>query len=144
MPVRRRRHPVPAAGNRQGIPVGCEPARGTEYDFTAGRTIGSTALDTGYLDLRRHDDGLAWVTLTDDGTGAHVGLWMDEAYRYLMLFTGDNLADPARRRRGLGIEPMTCAPNALQTGEGLRTLQPGELFSSRWGILARPAGCPRA
>ena len=69
---------------------------------------------------------------------------MDEAYRYLMLFTGDSLADPARRRRGLGIEPMTCAPNALQTGEGLRTLQPGELFSSRWGILARPAGCPRA
>ena len=65
---------------------------------------------------------------------------MDQAYRYLMLFTGDSLADPARRRRGLGVEPMTCAPNALQTGDGLRTLQPQETFTSRWGISPLPAG----
>jgi len=52
----------------------------------------------------------------------------------LMLFTGDSLPDPGRRRRGLGIEPMTCAPNALQSGDGLRILQAGESFTSAWGI----------
>ena len=35
---------------------------------------------------------------------------------------------------------MTCAPNALQSGVGLRMLQPQETFSSQWGIsLLRPA-----
>lgn len=59
-------------------------------------------------------------------------LWLDESYPYLMLFTGDSLPD--ERRRGLGIEPMTCAPNALQSGEGVRILAPGESFTSAWGI----------
>lgn len=118
----------------QGIPVGSEPVDGTGYDFRAGKVIGSAELDTGYLNLDRDADGRAWVTLTDDSSGTAVGLWMDQEYRYLMLFTGDSLADPARRRRGVGVEPMTCAPNALQTGEGLHVPAPGETFTSRWGI----------
>ncbi len=124
----------------QGIPTRSEPVDGTSYDFRAGRIIGSAVLDTGYLNLDRHSDGLAWVTLTDDESGASAGLWMDRAYRYLMLFTGDSLADPQRRRRGLGVEPMTCAPNALQSGVGLRTLQPQETFSSQWGISLLRSG----
>ncbi len=98
----------------QGIPVGSEPVDGTSFDFRAGKVIGSAELDTGYLNLDREPDGMAWVTLTDDSSGAVAGLWMDEGYRYLMLFTCDSLADPARRRRGLGVEPMTCPPNALR------------------------------
>ena len=61
-------------------------------------------------------------------------LWLDEGYPYLMLFTGDSLPEPARRRRGLGIEPMTCAPNALASGEGLQILAPGESTTANWGI----------
>ncbi len=118
----------------QGIPTGCEPVDGTEYDFRAGKVIGSTKLDTGYLSLDRDADGLAWVILTDESSGTAAGLWMDQEYRCLMLFTGDSLADPARRRRGVGIEPMTCPPNALQTGTAVRTLAPGETFTSQWGI----------
>ena len=122
----------------RGIPVGSQPVGGTEYDFRAGRVIGATVLDTGYRDLARGDDGRAWVTLADDTSGTAAGLWMDEAYGYLMLFTGDSLADPGRRRRGLGAEPMTCPANALQTGAGLVTLQPGERAVSAWGISPAP------
>ena len=87
----------------------------------------------------RADDGRAWVTLADDASGTTVGLWMDEAYGYhLMLFTGDSLADPGRRRRGLGVESTTCAANALQTGDGLVTPQPGERAVSDWGISPAP------
>jgi aldose 1-epimerase len=50
-----------------------------------------------------------------------------------MLFTGDTLA-PNQRRRGLAIEPMTCPPNALQSGEGVVRLAPGNTFTARWGI----------
>jgi aldose 1-epimerase len=37
-------------------------------------------------------------------------------------------------RRSLGIEPMTCAPSAFQSGEGLIILEPGESFVATWGI----------
>ena len=36
---------------------------------------------------------------------------------------------------GIAIEPMTCAPNAFRSGDGLVVLQPGESWSGSWGIL---------
>jgi aldose 1-epimerase len=63
---------------------------------------------------------------------------MDGAFPYLMVFTGDPL-EPQRRRRGIALEPMTCPPNAFQTGEALRILQPGERFEGAWGITPAPA-----
>jgi aldose 1-epimerase len=62
-----------------------------------------------------------------------VALWLDEAYGYLMLYSGDTLA-PARRRRALAVEPMTCAPNAFVSGDGLVRLEPGGVHDAAWGI----------
>lgn len=61
-------------------------------------------------------------------------MWADESYPYLEVFTGDTLPDEQRRRRGLGVEPMTCPPDALRTGEDLHRLQPGASASTAWGI----------
>jgi aldose 1-epimerase len=58
---------------------------------------------------------------------------MDERYPFVELYTGDTL-DPARRRRGVAVEPMTCAPNAFQSGEGLVRLRPEESLTSCWGV----------
>lgn len=124
-------------GDDRAIPVGSERVDGGEADFRTPRRIGETKLDTGFCELLRDDDGLARVTLSNPGSGRSATLWLDEQHSYLMLFTGDTLPDESRRRRGLGVEPMTCAPNAFQSGDGLRTLQPGETTSSRWGIEAR-------
>ena len=57
---------------------------------------------------------------------------MDEAYGYLMLFTGDPLPDV--NRRSLAVEPMTCPPNAFSTGEAVIRLDPGGSFTSTWGL----------
>ena len=38
------------------------------------------------------------------------------------------------RRRSLAVEPMTCPPNALRTGEAVLVLEPGESTTSVWGI----------
>jgi len=122
----------------QGIPDGAEPVEGTQYDFRASRLIGPTVLDTAYEALERDRAGLAHVELTGGDGTATARVWMDDGYPYLMLFTGDSLKDPDRRRHGLGVEPMTCAPNALQSGRGLRTLEPGESFTSLWGISPHP------
>jgi aldose 1-epimerase len=113
-------------------PVGREPVTGTEFDFRVPRRLGSAAVDHAFCDLERDGDGLAWARLTGPD-GRTAGLWADAGYPLLQLYSGDTLA-PERRRRGLGAEPMTCPANALQTGDGLITLEPGEVFSARWGV----------
>lgn len=120
--------------DERGIPTGSEPVDGTRFDFLEPRRLGDTVLDTAYGELLRDDDGCARVRLATPDGARRLTLRLDESYLYLMLFTGDSLPDEARRRRGLGIEPMTCAPNALQSGGGMRILAPGESFTSAWGI----------
>jgi aldose 1-epimerase len=111
------------------------PVAGTEYDFRSGRTIGPARLDTAYTDLSRDREGRARIELRSPDTGRRITLWMDRAYGYLMAFTADTLAGP-RRRRGLALEPMTCAPNAFRHPRlGLTTLAPGERASCSWGLI---------
>ena len=117
------------------IPTGSVSVAGTEYDFRAGRPIGDTILDSAYTDLAPDADKRVRVRLRDPASGHEVELWMDESFGYLMLFTGDTLSRPARRR-GLAVEPMTCPPNALQSGKALVVLEPGERRASAWGLAA--------
>ena len=118
--------------DERGIPVGASPVDG-ELDFRAARPVGSVRLDHCFTDLEREEDGLARVEL--DGTT----LWVDESYPYLMVFTGDALPD-AERRRSIAVEPMTCAPNAFASGDGLVVLEPGEEHAAAWGITPHAAG----
>ena len=110
----------------RGIPIGSEPVAGTEFDFREPRPVGRLELDTAFTDLERGQDGMARVEF-----GGSV-LWFGDEYTHLMLFTGDSLPDVARR--ALAVEPMTCAPNAFRSGDGLLTLAPGASFVGRWGI----------
>jgi aldose 1-epimerase len=116
----------------QHIPCGAGAVTGTSLDFRSPRPIGGTVLDTAFTDLARDAAGIARVVL--DGPSGRRTLWMDATFRYVMIFTGDTLA-PERRRRSIAVEPMSCAPNAFQTGEGLVTLEPGETVSCDWGIV---------
>ena len=60
-------------------------------------------------------------------------LWADTSYPLIQIYTADTLA-PERRRTGLGVEPMSCPPNALQTGELIVRLDPGQAWEGRWGV----------
>lgn len=118
------------------LPTGTEGVDGTAYDFRDGRTLGNLQLDSAFTDLHRDADDRAWIRLT--GTdGRTVQLWVDEAYPIIEVYSGDTLAD-RRRRRGLGAEPMTCAPNAFQTGDRLTVLEPGAVARSAWGVSLTP------
>jgi aldose 1-epimerase len=125
--------------DERGIPTGTVATDGTEHDFTEPRAIGAMELDTAYTDLVRGSDGRAVVRLAPPENGLSISVWLDETYTYLMLFTGDSLPDPSRRRRSLGIEPMTCAPDAFRSGAGLLVLDPGESFTGSWGVTCTPA-----
>jgi aldose 1-epimerase len=119
--------------DERGLPVGADSVEGTEYDFRRPRATEGTKLDHAFTDLERGEDGLARVQLGDPRHPRGRTLWVDQTYRYLMLFTGDPLPDVARR--SLAVEPMTCPPNAFRTGEALIRLEPGESFTGAWGIV---------
>jgi aldose 1-epimerase len=123
--------------DERGLPIAAKAVENTDYDFQKPRRIGSTILDTAFTDLERDQDGLARVELRDPDRGTQVSLWVDSNYRYLMLFTGDPLPDV--KRRSLGVEPMTCPPNAFRSGHDLIRLNPGTSFTSAWGISPSPA-----
>jgi aldose 1-epimerase len=119
--------------NERGLPVGEAPVSG-ELDFREARPIGSTVLDHCFTGLDRDPDGRARVRLGE------TTLWVDGRWPYVMVFTGDPLPDVARR--SVAVEPMTCAPNAFRTGDGLIVLEPGETHSGSWGITPQSPRAP--
>lgn len=123
-----------------GIPTGHERVDGTEYDLRELQQLGSRRIDVAYTDLIRDADGRARVRLLRPDRSGGVDLWVDQSYPYLEIFTGDTLPQTDRRRTGLGVEPMTCAPDAFNSGEGLITLHPGQSHTGQWGITP---GSPR-
>jgi aldose 1-epimerase len=117
--------------DERGIPTGeRRPARAALP--TGDDPIGPAVLDHCLTGLARDADGRARVRLAGPSGPART-LWMDGLFGYVMVFTGDTLA-PDRRRRAVAVEPMTCAPDAFNSGEGLIVLPPGETVAGRWGI----------
>lgn len=116
----------------RGIPAGTRPVDGTDRDLRVATRFGERAIDEAYTDLVRDDRGRARLVVTRPD-GSAVQVWAGPEYPYLQVFSGDTL--PARvRRRGLGVEPMTAPPNALQTGQELVVLDPGDQRSFTWGV----------
>ena len=112
-------------------PTELRATAGTPYEFS-GEPVGSRQVDNALTDLERGPDGRveARVTAPDGRTTA---MWGDSEVRWWQLYTGDAL--PGRWRRGaLALEPMTCGPNALNTGGDLVVLEPGERHRLSWGL----------
>jgi aldose 1-epimerase len=117
-------------------PIHEHPVEGTDYDFRSGRRV----------DELRLDDGFGGV-LTRDGIGRHrlaaadgrfVELWQDAAFGYVQVFTTRMFPG---RQLAIAIEPMTAPAGALNSGQGLTWLEPGEAWSVMWGVRhGRTAG----
>jgi aldose 1-epimerase len=104
-------------------------------DFRTPRPIGATVFNHCFLAPVRDSDGLARVTFA--GNDTEVTVWMDAAFDYVVLYTGENMAAPLQRR-SLAIEPMTCGSDAFNHPEwGLRRLEPRASFSGTWGVTKK-------
>lgn len=119
--------------DQRGLPVAREPLP-AQLDFRSPRPIGDLALDHAFGGLSRNQQGLAVATLSSSDAAKRLVLWMDPAFRYVMVYSGDTLAETSRRRQGLALEPMTCPPDALRSGEDLWVLGPGESRAATWGV----------
>lgn len=124
----------------RGLPVGSADVDGSAFDFRSARRIGEQDVDLAFTDLTRSADGRAWVRLTGPD-GWQVAVWVDEQYPFVELYTAHTQPDP-HWRTGLGVEPMTCAPNAFQSGDGLVRLAPGDSHSAAWGVTTEHVAPP--
>lgn len=112
-------------------------------DFSTWRTLGETRLDdcfstppdvsdaTGPAAVVRSRAGLA----SPDGCIAEV--WMESPLVYWQVCTGDLPEAGRYYRSGVAVEPMTCPPNALATGESVIRLAPGRSVTVRFGLGLR-------
>jgi aldose 1-epimerase len=111
------------------LPIGVQPVGGTPYDFHVPRQLGPMRMDDEFTGLATVD-GRGAVDVTTPGGGTR--LWFEETFRYLQVFTIEEL--PNTGQPGIAIEPMTCAADAFNSGNGLIVLEPGGTWTGAWGI----------
>lgn len=104
------------------------------FDFRAPRLLGEVFIDHAFTALSRDDLGTAEVRVVSSaGTG--VAMRWDEACPWVQVHTADR-PDPAVSRIGLAVEPMTCPPDAFNSGTDLITIEPGDSSAAGWTIAA--------
>lgn len=104
-------------------------SKGTEFDFSAARLLGSqrldhafTALPAGRWDVALRNPFLG-LTAVVQSTGADAP--------WLQLYSGE-----LRDRKGLAVEPMSCPPDAFNSGQDLIVLEPGQMHAMSYRIHA--------
>jgi aldose 1-epimerase len=106
-----------------------------EFDFREPRVIGDTFIDHAFTSIGRDASGIATVTVrAEDGRG--VELTWDERCPWVQIHTADTPEVPLTHRIGLAVEPMTCPPDAFNSGVDLVVLEPGQSHTAGWRIAA--------
>lgn len=102
-------------------------------DFTDGQPLGERYWDDGFkatagtravsrLETRVLD------TSNEDHSPAAVVLWQDAQCRFIQVYTG-------LRDRGLvAVEPMSGQTDCFNNGDGLKTIQAGEVWETAFGL----------
>jgi aldose 1-epimerase len=119
------------------VPIDLVPVDAVEggmLDIREAQRVGQRFIDHAYTGFERDDEGIAEVTLRAD-VGRGVSMRFGPECQWVQVHTADH-ANPAFHRAGLAVEPMTCAPDAFNTGtdRGLVTVMPGESHRASWAI----------
>lgn len=104
------------------------------FDFRTRRSVEGISLDHPFTGLD-FVNALCIATVTDS-SGRGVSISWDHTCPWAQVYTGDLPVPGPAHRCGLAIEPMTCPPNAFNSGTDLRVLEPGVPFSAGWTIGA--------
>ena len=105
-------HPIDGAPDPRDLPM-----RGVVVDHAFGGCVPAAGDE-----LIRH---------RLSGPDGVVEVWADPVFGWVQVFTPPEFPG---RGRAVAVEPMTCPPDALNSGVGLITIAPGETWTGSWGI----------
>ena len=115
-------------------PVAEHSVEGGPYDLRAGRLVGELDLNTNFAGVTTGSEGSARLETPD---GSTLTVWQDEPFGWLVSFTPRDFPGAGGRGLAVALEPMTAPADALNTGEGLHWLEPGERWEGSWGVRYR-------
>lgn len=102
------------------------------WDFREPRVLGATEINHAFTQLRRDGGGTARVRVRAAG-GSGVEVAWDDRCPWVQVYTADSPSS-ATHRHAVAVEPMTCPPDALNSGRDLLTIAPGAAVSAGWTI----------
>ncbi|UXP30948.1 hypothetical protein N6H18_11360 [Reichenbachiella agarivorans] len=95
------------------------------HGYENGKDLANAELDDCFMIT---DDAQPFViSMKDPSTQLDIQLWQTGQYAYYQIYS-----PPSRKQ--LAVEPVTCPPNAFNTGEGLIVLKPSERTQLKCGI----------
>ena len=104
----------------------------SSLDFRYPRQIGNTFIDHAFL----VDESLKETDIEILGpSGSGVGMSYSKNLNWIQIHTADRDGG-ADSRRSLAVEPMTCPPDAFNSGIDLVHLLPAQIERSTWKIYA--------
>ena len=98
-------------------------------DFEQGELIGKTAFDTGFV-IKNSGGERVSTALVDQENNLRIEIWQEVGvgkFNYLQVYTPPG-------RQAVAIEPMSCATNAFNNGEGLQILPLRGVFLAKFGV----------
>ncbi len=114
-------------------PVELHDVPGSGYDFRADAPLAGVSMDTAFADR------LGTESARISGPAGTVEMWADAEFGWWQVYTSDYFpSDSPRYRSSVALEPMTCGPNAFNTGRDLVVLAADEVWSGEWGVRYRP------
>lgn len=115
------------------LPIRLHPVQEFEngiYDFRTARPIGSTRMDHAFTAVTT-----GRVTVHGPESRGVQLEWDPEVLPWAQLFTSD-FDHPDFTRNGLAVEPVSCPPDAFNSGEDVVRLHPGATHRAVWTLQA--------
>jgi aldose 1-epimerase len=110
------------------LPSTLRDVAGTPYDFRRSRPAGETAVDHAFTSIAAGDGGVARVRLSGPQGGVEMS-WDPVELPWVQVCTGTGLG-----HAGIAVEPMTCPPDAFNSGTDLVVLEPGARHEASWTV----------
>lgn len=120
------------------IPVRTRSVAGTPYDLRTARLLSEVDVNVAYGDSEAFigRSEAAWLESSD---GARLALWLDEEFSWIQVYTPGAFPRDGGVGPAVAIEPMSAAPDALNSGRGLATIPVGAEWEASWGVRYTPA-----
>lgn len=115
------------------LPRQTRPVEGTPFDFRGGRSLRGADVDHAFTGIAPGADGVARAAVAGPGGTGVILEWDPAILPWVQVHTADR-PEPELNRAALAVEPMTAPPNALQSGQDVIALAPGESSSAWWRI----------